>query len=230
MASSVLLVNKQLTKSGAKRQAILDAAAKVFGAKGYANTTLGDIAAEAGTKAGSLYYYFAGRDELVEKVLEASLQITANKVIHALSELPSDVTALQRLMTCIRVHVLSALMLDIYSVAYHAVINEVPQQVKRHFIVAPRNYGKLWQDLIEKAQKAGDLREDLDPRLMRLLLFGSINWMFKWYKPGGTNSPEEILDHILTMFLTGTATPKVVAGIRRRSRAYRKPAHSRQAV
>jgi AcrR family transcriptional regulator len=228
MASSVLLVNKQqLTKSVVKRQAILDAAAKVFGAKGYANTTLADIAAEAGTKAGSLYYYFAGREELVEKVLEASLQITANKVIHALAELPSDVNALQRLMTCIRVHVLSVLMLDIYSVAYHAVINEVPLNVKRHFIVIPRNYGKLWQDLIEKAQKEGDLREDLDPRLMRLLLFGSINWMFKWYKPGGTNSPEEILDHILAMFLTGTATPKVVAGIRRRSRAYSKPAHSR---
>lgn len=48
----------------AKRQLILDTAAKVFAAKGYHNTTVKDIVDEADVSVGSFYFYFKSKEDL----------------------------------------------------------------------------------------------------------------------------------------------------------------------
>ncbi len=48
----------------AKRQFILDTAAKVFSAKGYHNTTVKDIVDEAAVSVGSFYFYFKSKEDL----------------------------------------------------------------------------------------------------------------------------------------------------------------------
>src|SRR5690242_10810093 len=61
------------SKSIARRQRILDAAARALAEQGYSEAKLSDIAEEAGTHAGSLYYYFPSREHLMEEVLLTSL-------------------------------------------------------------------------------------------------------------------------------------------------------------
>ncbi|MGW5456186.1 TetR/AcrR family transcriptional regulator [Nocardia sp. NPDC003979] len=60
------------------RARILDAAARLFGARGIANTSTNRIAAEAGMSIGTLYRYFADRDEIV-KELNDSLFVEAEE-------------------------------------------------------------------------------------------------------------------------------------------------------
>jgi AcrR family transcriptional regulator len=48
-----------------KRQAILDAALELFERRGFHGTTVPDIARAASVGAGTIYRYFAGKDELV---------------------------------------------------------------------------------------------------------------------------------------------------------------------
>ncbi|MCG8382788.1 MAG: TetR/AcrR family transcriptional regulator, partial [Gammaproteobacteria bacterium] len=52
-------------KSDISRTQILDAAAKLFRKHGYATTTLRLIANEANLKAGSIYYYFGSKEEIL---------------------------------------------------------------------------------------------------------------------------------------------------------------------
>lgn len=53
-----------LTRSDAKRRAILDVASEVFLAQGYAATSMSEIAAKLGGSKGTLYNYFRSKEEL----------------------------------------------------------------------------------------------------------------------------------------------------------------------
>ncbi|MBL7133210.1 MAG: TetR/AcrR family transcriptional regulator [Phycisphaerae bacterium] len=60
-------------KSGDKRQAILNAAEKTFGANGYAATTIEQIAADAGISKGSVYNYFRSKQDLFMELFAQSV-------------------------------------------------------------------------------------------------------------------------------------------------------------
>ena len=48
-----------------RREALLDAAAAMFAAKGYDGTSIRDIAGAVGMLPGSLYYHFKSKEELL---------------------------------------------------------------------------------------------------------------------------------------------------------------------
>jgi len=56
----------RIRKSEATRKRILDAAAILFGDQGYTATTLRQIAKSARIDAGSIYYYFASKEEILD--------------------------------------------------------------------------------------------------------------------------------------------------------------------
>ncbi len=58
---------------GNKRVRIIAAAAKLFGDKGYHDTTTAEIAESAGVAAGTIYIYFSSKEELLVAVFEEFL-------------------------------------------------------------------------------------------------------------------------------------------------------------
>jgi AcrR family transcriptional regulator len=57
-----------------RRAQILDAARAVLGRQGYAETSMKDIAAEAGVAPGLLHYYFESKEEILVQVIETLVQ------------------------------------------------------------------------------------------------------------------------------------------------------------
>jgi TetR/AcrR family acrAB operon transcriptional repressor len=57
-------VRRTKEEAAATRELLLNTALTVFGSKGYATTTLDDIARAAGVTRGAIYWHFGGKDEL----------------------------------------------------------------------------------------------------------------------------------------------------------------------
>jgi AcrR family transcriptional regulator len=57
------------------RNAILDAAAEAFEARGFAGTSLSDILARAGVTKGALYFHFASKEELAKELIDEQWKI-----------------------------------------------------------------------------------------------------------------------------------------------------------
>jgi len=190
-----------------KTRQILDAAAALFRDKGYAQTTLNDIALAAGTQAGSLYYHFESREQLVEEVLAISMLTTTNRVKAAVANLPPSATTGDKIRTGLREHLLELLKFDDYTVAYYKIIDQVPERVRQKYVELPRQYANFWRGLILEGQASGELRQDLDPTILRLQLLGAAIWTSEWYDPNKGKTPEEVADQMADVFLNG-ASPR----------------------
>src|SRR3954447_16209120 len=58
-----------------KREAILRAAVKVFAQRGYFNSKVADIAAEAGIADGTVYLYFKSKDEILHSIFDQAMAV-----------------------------------------------------------------------------------------------------------------------------------------------------------
>lgn len=202
--ANAAFLKPKTSKREAKRHAILEAAARLFAQKGYNATTLQDIAAAAGTQAGSLYYHFSSRDDIVREVLSASMAVIERQVRAAIREAESTSgTYLERIKAGVRVHLKAVLAADPYTSAYFRIINEVPAPVYREFIEQPRAYGRYWHKLIIAAQESGEIRRDIDPSIFRMLLLGGATYAQMWFSPKGRLNMEQFCDALLDVYLNG---------------------------
>ena len=75
---------KKLAKSAISQKRVLDAAAKIFRDYGYAGTTMRAIADEADLKAGSIYYHYKSKDDLITAVLDLGIRSVTDGVMSEL--------------------------------------------------------------------------------------------------------------------------------------------------
>lgn len=73
---------------------ILDAAAALFRAQGYADTSLGDVAAYVGIGRTTLYEYFSDKDDLLASVVEDRIPDLMDQLV---ADIPSDIPVADRL-------------------------------------------------------------------------------------------------------------------------------------
>lgn len=202
-------------KSDATRQRILDASAKIFRDKGYAGARLADIAAAADLQAGSLYYHFASREELVEEVLRVGVKHTVDFVRRAVDALPAEASATDRLRTALVAHLLTALEIGDYTSANIRIFGQVPEDIRRKHLADQRRYGAYFRRLFEAARDAGEIRADVNLSVIRMLVFGALNWSVEWFQPDGGVTAEEVAAEFVAMVFEGLSTTAGSNGARR---------------
>lgn len=189
-------------KSDISRARILDAAAKTFRQKGYAATTVIEIAKAADMQAGSLYYHFRSKDELLEEVLDLGMRRVHEAVEKSQERLPPDTPNGERIRAAVEAHLTTLLKHDDYTSANIRIFGQVPEEVQRRHVRLRDAYAALWRRILNKAQKSGVLRNDVDLGLVRMLLMGALNWSVEWYKPGRT-SIQTVADYVCLMLFNG---------------------------
>jgi hypothetical protein len=61
--------------------------------------------------------------------------------------------------------------------------------------------------LVKAASTDGSMRRDIDPAITSRLLFGTINSIVDWYRPGGAITAQRLADQVVTMAFDGLRTP-----------------------
>lgn len=69
-----------------RREAILGAAKRVFSEKGYAATTVADVARAAGLSYGTIYWYFDSKEELFDALMDSGEEELRTRILAALKE------------------------------------------------------------------------------------------------------------------------------------------------
>lgn len=170
-------------KSARTRVRILDAAAQVLSAKGYAGMRLSDVAEVADLQAPAIYYYFPSRDDLIEEVMWVGLAEMRDYLTRALAAAPEDATAMERILIAVETHLRHELEISDYTTAAIRNAGQLPDNIRERHDAEEKKYGALWRELFKAAAASGELREDLDPYLAQMLVMGTINWTAEWWQP-----------------------------------------------
>ena len=165
------------------RTRILDAAASLFRDKGYAAVSLRGIADAADMKAGSVYYHFKSKEEIVLEVLNLGIE-RVHKTVKAVFDAgkgSQETAALIRDAIC--AHLETLLEHTDYTSANVRIHGQVPEAIRSEALVVRRRYEALWDDILAHGKAAGDIRQDVDLKMFRLMLIGSLNATLEWFDP-----------------------------------------------
>lgn len=165
------------------RERILLEAARLLRHHGYAATSLREIADAAGVKAGSIYYHFESKEEILGEVLDKGITIVANAVRARIEALPADASWRDRIAAGIEGHLWGMLHYGDFTSANIRVYGQIPTSAKNRHKIVRRAYADYWDRLLASALASGELRQDTGLAVIRLFVIGALNWTVEWYNP-----------------------------------------------
>lgn len=187
----------------ATRERILLEAARLFRHHGYSATTLREVADASGIKAGSIYYHFESKDQILGEVLDKGIQVVADAVQQRVDALPEGASARQRVAAAIEGHLWGLLHHGDFTSANIRIYGQIPPAAKNRHRKIRRDYADYWDGLLEDALRRGELRSDTSTTIIRLFVIGALNWMVEWYNPQ-KGAFQDFVEQITTIVFDGT--------------------------
>lgn len=172
------------------RDRVLDAAAERFVHQGYAATTLRQIAADVGIKAGSIYHHFSSKEELFAAILQQGIDVMVDAFEQVAADLPADAEARDRLAAHVRGHLGALFEHGPFTANHVTAFFTAPPEVRAEVVPHRDAYEARWTALLDELRATGAIRGELDTGLLRLTLFGAMNWSIEWFDPARGNLDE----------------------------------------
>lgn len=166
------------------REKLLAISARRFAKGGFEATSMRDIAGEADMLAGSMYYHFPSKNELIAAVYEAGVTEIGAAVDAAVARARSPWTRLEA--ACVA-HLESLLADRAHAAVMTANLSRLDPRLRRRLVVMRDGYERRFVELAA----ALPLPAAIDRTLWRLQLLGALNWTPTWYRLGG-KSPAAI--------------------------------------
>lgn len=164
------------------RRVILDAAARILRHNGFKATTLRDIAAAVGIKAGSIYYHFASKDALVAAVMNDGVERVQEAVTGALTHLPPMAGPAERLEAAVAAHLHALLEYSDYTSAGLKAFTDAPEAVRAAARPVRKRYEEVWDAIVADLVAAGLTPSDVPAETLALAILGMMNWSPEWYR------------------------------------------------
>ncbi|WP_203336991.1 TetR/AcrR family transcriptional regulator [Nocardioides limicola] len=168
--------------------------------RGYESTNLGDIAAELGMSKGTIVHHFGTKAQMLRELEETYMtrQLAAVALMWERLARPEERVAAV-------IHA-SALLHEVARDATVATQREVVQLAADPAMQQVRKLRREMQQTVvlevRRGIAAGTFR-DLDPELTVLQMFGSLQWMWAWFRPDGSWRPEQVGSAFVDVVLGG---------------------------
>lgn len=193
---------------GRTEEALYVAAAELFAQKGYAGTTLDDIAAATGIHKSTIFHYVQSKEDLLAIVLDRGLR----EYIIRLEAIATNVelTHLARLEAALRNHLAFVFERRRELTVFLKERKHLSGDRGREYLEVADRYEALFREIVAGGMDTGEFLA-ADPQLATLVLLGGANWLVEWYREGGRLGHEEIVDtyvDLLVYRMVASSTPR----------------------
>ncbi|MFW7340196.1 TetR/AcrR family transcriptional regulator [Pollutimonas sp. H1-120] len=181
-----------------QRRTVVEAAAKLFSQKGYAGTSMLDVARALEISRPALYHYFVSKEDVLTTLVK-EVTLYLENVGDSLTADGSRDPA-ETLYEMTRKNVLFILNNTVMFRVVERSENDLPEDIRRLNDRAKRGIYDRFRIAIERGIETGHFRK-VDPAVAAFSIIGLCSWSAWWYSPDGRLIPEEIADQVAMMGL-----------------------------
>src|SRR4051812_31720791 len=179
---------------------ILETFTRHVAERGYEGTNFGSVAAELGMSKGTIVHHFGTKDRILAALHESYMHRRLAELDLILSRLDDPAEQLAAVLHAFILYQVEdrtatvAFQREIVGLADHGPMAEGRALRER--------YVRLVRGVIEAGVEAGVFRP-VDAGLDTLLIFGSAQWAWTWFRPDGPNSVEQVGSALVDLVLSG---------------------------
>jgi AcrR family transcriptional regulator len=182
---------------------VLDAAAEVFARQGYAAATVQDVANALGILKGSIYYYIKTKEDLLFRLLmEVHEEVDAILEEVAARE---GLTPLARLQEYVRTQTMYNLRNLVKIAIYYNDLDQLGDERRAQVLQRRKVHEDFVTQLILDAQRAGEVDDKRDAKLIAYSVFAAIIWPYRWYRPRGRIRAEDVVNACVEFITYGVS-------------------------
>lgn len=179
-----------------KLESILRTSAAIFAEKGYHQASIRDISRATGVSLSGLYYYFSSKEELLFLIQDHAFGTLVENVDRLLDGVQDPVRRLRLFIeNHLRYFIGNMAEMKVLSHEAEVLTGELRQRVnaKKRRLVA------IVMGILRELRP----QSEFDLRVATFGLFGMMNWLYTWYRPGRDVPVERLAEDVSRLFLGG---------------------------
>jgi AcrR family transcriptional regulator len=177
---------------------VLERSVELFIRRGFDGTSMEDLARHLGVTKSAIYHHVPSKDALLGMALDRALTGLEDAARDVRTQ---DGRAVDRLESLMRRSVTVLVSHRPYVTLLLRVRGN--SDVERQALARRRRLDRLAADLVREAVADGDLRPDVDAAVTARLLFGMVNSLTEWLRPGGPHDAAELAEAVTTTAFSG---------------------------
>jgi AcrR family transcriptional regulator len=197
----------QVAKVGARvepppnrHREILETAARMICEKGYEGASIQQIAHACGLTKAGLYHHIQSKEHLLVEIMHYGMDIFEERVM---SQVEPIADPLERLRTCMAKNILMVTRdrNKEITIILHEHATLTGKELKR-INTRKKRYVRFLERSFSEAIDAGQIRR-IDPKVATFAFLGAVNWIYKWFQPGGHIPEEQLVLEMQAVFFGG---------------------------
>lgn len=192
-------MTKEPRKKASKKGLILQKAASLFRQRGFAASSMRDLAETVGIEAASLYNHIRSKNEILEAIC---FEVANSFNLHMDKVESATTTSIDKLEQVLRFHVHQ--MIENFEQVYVSdrEWKHLEEPYLSNFHTQRRNYRKRFAALIEEGITKKEIRP-IDASTAVLLMLHAIGGVESWHRSKRKISAKELEENILTILIGG---------------------------
>ena len=180
---------------------ILERAAKLIFKSGFEATSMQQIAEACGLTKAGLYHHVKTKEAILVAIMHYGMDLFEEKVLHPVASITDP---LERLRETMRRNV--ALVTEDSSKEVTIILHEhqtLTGEAQREINGRKKKYVRFLEQAFREAIETKQIRADVDPTIATFSFLGSVLWTYKWYRPDGRLTPQQLSDGTIDLFFNG---------------------------
>ena len=196
-------INKR-RRANDKYQRILEAAIKVFAEQGFFQSTIAQVAREAGVADGTIYLYFKNKDDILVQFFNYK---TKQVFSGFREEVNKGQNAVEKLRNLVRRHLAEFQRDRNMAILYQSETHQSMRMAEEQIREMSSMYLDIVAEIVEQGQQEGLMRKNLYSSLVKRFILGAVDEVINtWIHSGGDYDLVSMADPLVDLFIEGVGS------------------------